>query len=159
MKKTLWLVLLVSALFFGLGRSSETRTKPEQAQREQEKNRSTIIALKSGEPSALAYDGGTMRFLVSGGDTGGAWSLVELTEPPGTKTTWHRHNHSDQAYYVMEGVFTVKVGDKTYELPSGSYIFIPRGIHRPWPHFTDEARKEQTSETRRLRRSMTNISA
>jgi quercetin dioxygenase-like cupin family protein len=127
MKKPLRLVLLVSALFFGLGRSSDTQTKPEQAQREQEKNRPKIIALESGEPGALAYDGGTVRFLVSGEDTGGAWSLVELTEPPGTKTTWHRHNHSDQAYYVLEGVFTVKVGDKTYELTAGSYIFIPRG--------------------------------
>ena len=127
MKKTLWLVLLVSALFFSLGRSSETQTKPEQSQREQEKNRPKIIALKSGEPGALAYDGGKVRFLVSSEDTGGAWSLVELTEPPGTKTTWHRHNHSDQAYYVLEGVFTAKVGDKTYELPAGSYIFIRRG--------------------------------
>jgi quercetin dioxygenase-like cupin family protein len=28
---------------------------------------------------------------------------------------------------VLEGVLTAKIADKTYELPAGSYILIPRG--------------------------------
>src|SRR5918992_2749219 len=41
------------------------------------------------------------------GETNGAWSLVELTEMPWTNMTWHRDSF-DQAYYIREGVFTVK---------------------------------------------------
>jgi quercetin dioxygenase-like cupin family protein len=65
--------------------------------------------------------------LASSEDTGGAWSLVEVTEMPGYKTRLHRHNYTDEAYYVLEGVLTAKIADKTYELPAGSYIVIPRG--------------------------------
>jgi quercetin dioxygenase-like cupin family protein len=91
------------------------------------------VAHSPGEPEALAHDAGvttpnSVRFLALGAQTNGAWSLIELTEMPGTKTTWHRHPRSDQAYYVREGVFTVKVGEKVYELPPGGYIFIPRGV-------------------------------
>ena len=85
-----------------------------------------------GQPKPLVYEAGATkpneaRMLTAGEETDRAWSLIELTENPGTKTTWHRHPKNDQAYYVLEGVFTVKVEDKMYELPAGGYVFIPRG--------------------------------
>ena len=79
-----------------------------------------------------------MRFLATGSDTHGEWSLVELTEMPGTKTTWHRHNNTDQAYYVLEGTLTARIADTTHELPAGSYILIPKGT----PHGDGNASKE-----------------
>jgi len=127
MKKILLLMLLVFALFFGFERLSETQTKPEKIQSEQDKNKPKIVALKPGEPKELPYDGGVARFLVNSEDTHGAWSLMELTEKPGYKTAWHRHNNMDESFYVLEGVLTAKIADKTYELPAGSYILIPRG--------------------------------
>jgi len=89
-------------------------------------------AYAPGEPKSLIYEAGATkpneaRMLTAGEETNRAWSLIELTENPGTKTTWHRHPNNDQAYYVLEGVFTVKVEDKMYELPAGGYVFIPRG--------------------------------
>ena len=127
MKKILLLVILVSALFFSFERLSETQTKPDKPLSEQDKNKSKIIALKSGEPAELSYDGGTVRFLASSEDTGGASSLVELKEMPGYKTNLHRHNNTDEAFYVLEGVLTIKINDKTSEYPAGSYVLIPRG--------------------------------
>lgn len=84
-----------------------------------------------GMPEPLTYDAGAKapnaaRVLTSGSETQGTWSLVELTEMPGTKTTWHRHTF-DQAYYVREGIFTVKAANRSSVLPAGGYIFIPRG--------------------------------
>jgi hypothetical protein len=38
-------------------------------------------------------------------------------------------------------------------------LILHRSVHRPWLHFTDEARKEQTSDTRSESLSMTSISA
>jgi quercetin dioxygenase-like cupin family protein len=130
MKKILLFALLVSGLFFGfklLKRASETQSKPEKIQSEQDQDKSKIVALKPGEPAELEYDAGTVRFLASSEETDGAWSQVEIKEMPGYKTRFHRHNNTDEAYYVLEGVLTAKIADKTYELPAGSYIVIPRG--------------------------------
>ena len=127
MKRILLPALLISALFFGFERVSETQTKPETTQSERDKHRPKIVSLKSGEPNEVTYDAGTARFLASSEDTNGAWSLVELTEKPGYKTRLHRHNYTDETYYVLEGVLTAKIADKTYELSAGSYIVIPRG--------------------------------
>ena len=127
MKKILLFVLLISALFFSSERLSETQTKPDKTLSERDKNRPEIIALKSNEPAELTYDAGTVRFLASSEETGGAWSLVELKEMPGYKTNLHRHNYTDEAFYVLEGVLTAKINDKTSEYPAGSYVLIPRG--------------------------------
>ncbi len=127
MKKILLPALVVSALFFSSQRVAETQTKPDKALSEQDKNRPRIIALKSGEPTELTYDAGTMRMLASSEDTNGAWSLVELKEMPGYHTNFHRHNYTDEAFYIIEGTLTVKINDKTFDYPAGSYVLIPRG--------------------------------
>jgi quercetin dioxygenase-like cupin family protein len=127
MKRILSFTLLVTALFFGFERVSETQTKPEHTQSEEDKNRPQLVALKSGEPAELTYDAGTARFLVSSEETHGAWSLVELKEMAGYHTNLHRHNHTDEAFYVLEGVLTVNINGGLSEYPAGSYVLIPRG--------------------------------
>jgi quercetin dioxygenase-like cupin family protein len=86
----------------------------------------------------LPYDAGKVKFIASSEDTNGAWAVVELTEMPGYKTTWHRHNDLEEAYYVLEGVWTVKIADRTYEFPAGSYALIPRGTPHGQGNFTDK---------------------
>jgi quercetin dioxygenase-like cupin family protein len=127
MKKIILLLLLVSAVFLGFERLSKTQTKPQATQSDPNMDRPKFIAFKSGEPAELVYDAGAARFLVSSEDTNGAWSLVELTELPGYHTNLHRHNNTDEAFYVIGGVLTVRVLDKTSDYPAGSYVLIPRG--------------------------------
>lgn len=127
MKKILLLALLVSALFCSFERLSKSQTEPERTRSEQEKDKPKLISLKMGEPKELTYDAGTVRFLATSEDTNGAWSLVELREMPGYHTNLHRHNHTDEAFYVVEGVLTVKINDKISDYPAGSYVLIPRG--------------------------------
>jgi quercetin dioxygenase-like cupin family protein len=127
MKKLLLPILFCSALFFSVARLSEAQTDGQMTQPDQGSNKAKIIALRTGEPISLPYDAGTLRMLASSDDTHGAWSLVELTEIPGYKTNLHRHNHTDEAFYVLEGVLTVRLNDKTSEYPAGSYVLIPRG--------------------------------
>jgi quercetin dioxygenase-like cupin family protein len=127
MKKILCSVFFVSALFGSFERLANTQTQPQRTLTEQDKDRPKLIAVKAGEPDELSYDAGTVRFLVSSEDTHGAWSLVELKEMPGYHTNLHRHNHTDEAFYVMEGVLTVKINDTLSDYPAGSYVLIPRG--------------------------------
>ena len=127
MRKILLLMFFVSALFFGFAQLSKAQTKPKKIQSEQDKNKPNIVVRKPGEPKELENDAGVLRFLVDSEDTHGTFSLVELTEKPGYKTAWHRHNNWDESFYVREGTLTAKIEDKIYELPAGSYILIPRG--------------------------------
>ncbi|MGH9945886.1 MAG: cupin domain-containing protein [Pyrinomonadaceae bacterium] len=127
MEKRFLFALFVSALFFSFARFSDAQIKSEKNQSPQQKTKPKQIAIKAGEPSELTYDAGTVRVLASSEDTNGAWSVVELIEMPGYKTRLHRHNYTDEAYYVLDGVLTARIADKTYELPAGSYIVIPRG--------------------------------
>lgn len=92
-----------------------------------DKNKPNIIARMPSETKEQIYDGGTVRFLATSEDTNGAFSLFELTETPGYKTAWHQHNDIDEAFYVMEGVLTIKINDKVADYPPGSYVLIPRG--------------------------------
>jgi quercetin dioxygenase-like cupin family protein len=127
MKKILSFTLLVFALFFGFERVVESQTTPENPPPREEKNKPKFVAFKTGEPDELAYDAGTVRFLISSEETNGAWSLVELKEMPGYHTNLHRHNHTDEAFYVLDGVLTVDISGKVSEYPAGSYVLIPRG--------------------------------
>jgi len=79
-----------------------------------------------------------IRFIASSTETGGATTVFETTEMPGYKTNWHRHNNSEETFYVLEGVLTVKLGDKLYSLPAGSYVFIPRGTPHAQGNLSDK---------------------
>jgi quercetin dioxygenase-like cupin family protein len=127
MKTILCSVLFASVVLVSSERLANTQTQPQRTQSEQDKDRPKLIAVKAGEPDELSYDAGTVRFLVSSEDTHGAWSLVELKEMPGYHTNLHRHNHTDEAFYVMEGVLTVRINDTLSDYPAGSYVLIPRG--------------------------------
>jgi quercetin dioxygenase-like cupin family protein len=126
-KKIILSALLVSAAFLSFEQSSEAQTQPDKTPSATDLSRPKVIVLKSGEPVELTYDAGTMRMLASSADTNGAWSLVELKEMPGYHTNLHRHNHTDEAFYVIEGVLTVKMNNKIIDYPAGSYVLIPRG--------------------------------
>ena len=44
----------------------------------------------------------------------------------------HQHNHTHEAWFVLEGVLTLLLGDKEYKLTPGCYANIPAGTpHGP----------------------------
>jgi mannose-6-phosphate isomerase-like protein (cupin superfamily) len=67
----------------------------------------------------------------SAADTGGMYTLLEITAPPGLQTPLHVHYRDDEGFYVLEGSVTIEVGDQTVELTAGQHAFGPRNIpHR-----------------------------
>ena len=138
MEKLPFFLLCAVSLLLGSELSSEAQTKKPETPAGRSDNKSKIVALNTNELEALPYDAGKVKFIVSSEETNGAWAVVELTEMPGYKTTWHRHNDLEEAYYVVEGVWTVKIADKTYEFPAGSYALIPRGMPHGQGNFTDK---------------------
>jgi mannose-6-phosphate isomerase-like protein (cupin superfamily) len=67
----------------------------------------------------------------SAADTGGQYTLVEITAPAGLQAPLHVHYREDEGFYVLEGSVTIQVGDDTVELGPGQHAFGPRNIpHR-----------------------------
>ena len=45
---------------------------------------------------------------------------------------WHRHEHEDEFFYVLNGKFTMEYRNKTMEINENEFIIVPKGIeHRP----------------------------
>ena len=67
----------------------------------------------------------------SAADTGGRYSLLEITAPAGHQVPLHVHYREDEGFYVLDGTVTIEVGDETVELGPGQHAFGPRNIpHR-----------------------------
>ena len=60
--------------------------------------------------------------------TAGVVSLLEAEEPPGFGPPIHVHHDSAEAFYVLEGEYTMYLEDREFACPAGSFIFIPRGV-------------------------------
>ena len=58
-----------------------------------------------------------------------ALRLLVQEYPPGGYTEGHPiHMDFEQCYYVLSGTMTAFLDGKRYEVPTGSFVFIPRGM-------------------------------
>jgi quercetin dioxygenase-like cupin family protein len=71
-----------------------------------------------------------------------AYSIVEWAAAPGSPgTPPHLHRATDEGFYVLEGTFGFEVGDQTFVLRTGAFVFVARGLeHAFWNEGTTEAR-------------------
>jgi mannose-6-phosphate isomerase-like protein (cupin superfamily) len=60
--------------------------------------------------------------------TGGAYGLFESLIAPKSSPPLHVHHGEDEAFYVLEGAFTMVCGEETFSAGPGSFVFLPRGI-------------------------------
>ena len=69
----------------------------------------------------------TLTFKVSVAETGGAYTLCEAIEPPGSGAGLHRHPTYDESHIICEGRYECRLGDETLRLGPGEMMFAPRG--------------------------------
>ncbi len=72
--------------------------------------------------------------LVTGEQTDGAYSVLEVWGPPGFGTALHVHRDAEEGYYVTEGEVTVWYGDKKAVLHPGDFLLLPRGVPHTLKH-------------------------
>ncbi len=61
-------------------------------------------------------------------DTHGAYSLQEVVVPPGRSIPAHLHHNEEEAWYVMEGELSFRLGERTLRAPAGMFVLGPRGL-------------------------------
>jgi mannose-6-phosphate isomerase-like protein (cupin superfamily) len=87
-------------------------------------------------PQAVAAGGGEvvwfttnlMTLKATAESTGGAFGLVEAVGHPGSGPPLHVHHREHEAFWVLEGLLTVRCGEETFTAGPGSFTFLPRGV-------------------------------
>jgi mannose-6-phosphate isomerase-like protein (cupin superfamily) len=72
--------------------------------------------------------GTQMACKVSSEETGGAYSIVENIVAPLDGPPPHVHHNEDEVFYVVEGEFEIRCGEKTFTAAKGSLAILPRNI-------------------------------
>jgi len=84
--------------------------------------------LGPGEGRMIDLGNFTMVVRAEGGQTGGAYTLLEAAEPPDFGPPLHIHRDAAEAFYVLEGEYRIFLPDGEHRCPVGSFIYIPAGI-------------------------------
>jgi quercetin dioxygenase-like cupin family protein len=88
-------------------------------------------AVKHGEGEPRWWFGQLAEIKATAADTGGQFTIVEVTCGPGFEAPLHVHHREDEAFWILDGEVTLQVGDETIEASAGDYAFGPREIpHR-----------------------------
>ena len=88
-----------------------------------------MTAFLSRPGSGPAYNalGIPIEVRASGDGTADELDAVEVDFPPGVPFPPHRHQHSHEAFYVIEGEVTATLGDETTVLGTGGFAFASKG--------------------------------
>ncbi|MEO8578085.1 MAG: cupin domain-containing protein [Gemmatimonadales bacterium] len=99
-----------------------------------------VLGPKDGKAGKLGAMG--VRFMISGNESGGGFSMVEHPLPPrALGAPLHRHAHEDEYSYVLEGRVGALLGDEVVIGEVGDLIFKPRGQwHSFWNAGDEPAR-------------------
>lgn len=87
----------------------------------------SVARLGRGEGAKRLAPGGLVTYKVTAEQTGGAYSLFEVTIRPGDGTPPRITHRADECFYVVEGEFEVLVNEETATAGPGSLVYVPRG--------------------------------
>ena len=80
------------------------------------------------EGTALNVMGNTIWIRLKGDEAGCAYSIIEGAAPPQGGPPRHVHQREDEGFYVLEGEFEFRVGDRVIRATPGTFLFCPRAI-------------------------------
>ncbi|MFB7181885.1 cupin domain-containing protein [Streptomyces sp. NPDC056257] len=86
-----------------------------------------VLHVPAGGGKATWLSGDVYSVKAGAVETGGSIAVLEASVPPGGGPPPHRHADEDEAFYVLDGRLTIRVGENTYEAATGDFVFVPRG--------------------------------
>lgn len=90
----------------------------------------SAIVLRPGEGRTIDLGNFLMSVKADSENTGGAFTLLEASEPPNFGPPMHIHHNAAEAFYVLDGEYIMFVDQTEFRCPAGSFVYIPAGaIH------------------------------
>lgn len=82
--------------------------------------------------------GDEVTVLLSGEQTGGAFTMVQVVTPPGGGPPPHWHTHEDEWFYIIEGRIELWRDGVWTEVPAGTAVFLPRAVTHTYRNCGDK---------------------
>jgi quercetin dioxygenase-like cupin family protein len=87
-----------------------------------------VVYLPPGEGTrSLWVLGELVTYKITSYQTGGAYSLFEVTAQPGAGPPPHIQHREDEAFCVLEGEYEFLVEGRTINAGAGALIYVPKG--------------------------------
>jgi quercetin dioxygenase-like cupin family protein len=99
--------------------------------------RETFVNPGEGRVLRVVLD--SVRVLVSGEATGGAYEIFELTAPKDSDTTLHAHPWSE-SYVMLEGEVEMTIQESKTIATPGCFVDVPGGMLHGYKILSDSAR-------------------
>lgn len=88
---------------------------------------SELKVLPPGAGEALWFLDTLMQVKLGAEATGGELAVFEQLAPPGSATPVHRHDATDEHFYVLSGTVTFHGPDGARRCEPGAFVSVPRG--------------------------------
>jgi len=92
-----------------------------------ETSKPTPIIVDPTGGETLSVVGGNYRILVSGKQTNGAFSTIEMLVPPQNGPGPHSHANFYESFYIVDGEVEVHSEAGSYTARKGSFVVVPEG--------------------------------
>lgn len=86
------------------------------------------ILLHAGEGKTLTLRGTRIAYKAAGERPGGGPTFLEFAAAPGFGTGDHVHSKIEEIFYVVEGEFQIRAGDRTLRARPGDFVLVPPGV-------------------------------
>src|SRR5215212_2430278 len=90
--------------------------------------------------NSIHYIAHTFSFLVTGKDTGNAFTLIHCHFRKGFTPPPHFHQWEDESFYILEGEINFHVGDQKFTAGAGELILLPKNVPHYFNLLTDTAK-------------------
>ena len=96
---------------------------------------------KPGEGRTIAVVGDVYRFLATGDDTNGKYSLWEAIVPSGGGPPPHVHSREEEGFYILKGEITFQIGEERVVATVGMFTNMPVGTPHSFKNESDQPAK------------------
>lgn len=90
--------------------------------------RARPAVVRAGEGEARWWLGALAVIRATAADTVGAMTVIEVTEPAGAEAPLHVHHREDEAFWVLQGDVTLRIGEMIVQAHAGDYALGPRDV-------------------------------
>ncbi|TSA81708.1 cupin domain-containing protein [Deinococcus detaillensis] len=85
-----------------------------------------ILHIPARTRRSFRFAGDLFTVLVTGEESGGSYTTMEVLVSPGGGPGLHQHEAEEEQFYVLSGQLTYQVGPRTFEVKAGDFVHIPR---------------------------------
>ena len=96
----------------------------------------TVASADAADARPVAVAGGAYTVLVTGSQTAGRYSLIDMLVPPGGGPPLHRHDF-EEAFVVLDGEIELTFRGETQRAGTGSVVNIPANAPHKFRNTSD----------------------